>query len=178
MELSGRVVEEDLDDVARLLRPRHYWPFFALDVWQGAAVFLLVVWITILGLLGHRNPNWTAIAVIWCVIGGIVLWSSRSVRRERRDELARINAAVPECFTLTTAGIRWTKRDGGEVLLDWSDVSGWRERGRVVAIDQPGGTPAVLVSVAHLPEMERQRLRDFLRSQIAPCSPSATGIVR
>jgi hypothetical protein len=168
MELSGRLVKEDLDDVARLLRPRFYWLFLAWESWHGTVLLLLIVWFTILGLLGYTKPNWVAMGLIWAVIAGIVFWTARRVRRERIEELARVNAALPECFKLTSEGIRWTEREGRAVLLLWSDVVAWRERGRVVAIDQSDGRPAVILSVGNLPEGERQRLRDFLRCQISP----------
>jgi hypothetical protein len=178
MELSGRLTKEDLDDVAHLLRPRGYWVSFVLETWHGAALFLTIVWATILGLLGQTKPNWVAMGLIWTVIAGIVLWSARAVRRERTEDLARVNAAVPECFKFMSEGIRWTEREGRAILLHWSDVAAWRERGRVIAIDQRGGTPAVILSIGNLPEWERQRLRDFLRSQIAPAAPPRRAIDR
>jgi hypothetical protein len=172
MEISGRLMKEDLDDVAHLLRPRGYWVSFVLETWRGAALFLTLVWITILGLLGRTKPNWVAMGLIWTVVAGIVLWAARTVRRERTEDLARVNAAVPESSKFTSEGIRWTERDGRAMFLHWSDVTAWRERGRVIAIDQRGGTPAVILSVGNLPEWERRRLWDFLRSQLAAPAPS------
>ena len=103
VEFSGKLTNEDLDDLAVLLRPRRYWLSLALGTWHGAALFATIVWTTILGILGRTSPSWLAMAIIW--------------------------------------------------------------------VDDERGAAAVVLSVAEMPELERQRLRDYLRSQVHPSPP-------
>jgi hypothetical protein len=172
MEFSGKLTNEDLDDLAVLLRPRRYWLSFALETWNGAALFATIVWATILGFLGRTSPSWLAMAIIWVVIIGIVVWTGHTVRRDRQQDLARLNGTLPDRVQLTSEGIQWVRPGGGQAVLRWSELGGWRERRRVVAIDDARGAAAVVFSVAEMPELERQRLRDYLRSQV-PMSASS-----
>ena len=167
IEVSGRLTEDDLDDAARLVRSRWYWPKLLL---QNAHSFLLVgafAWATVLGLLGRTSPNWWAMGVIWLVILATAVWSAISVRRERKADLARLNEMLPETMTLDYEGLMW-RRSGEQVRIPWGEVSGWHERGRVIALDGTGDQVLVF-SVAGLAESQREDVRRFLRS-IVPTS--------
>lgn len=168
MEFSGKLQKEDLYDLAVLLRPKHYWLSYVAEGWHGLALLAAIVWVTILGLLGRTNPSWLALGITWLVIAGIVIWTAYETRRDRARELQRLNAKLPEKLRLTSEGIRLVGPDSDEELLRWNDVSGWRERPRMFAIYGPSGGVVGAFSVAALPETERQRLRDFLQSQIPP----------
>jgi hypothetical protein len=168
MEFSGKLTKEDLDDLAVLLRPKGYWFSFLSEAWHGATLFGLIVWATVLAFLGRTSPHWPGLGVIWLVIAGIVVWTAYSVRRDRQRDLTRLNATLPDRVQLTSEGIRWAPSSGGLTSLPWGELGGWRERGRVIALDNVGGAAAVFFSVAEMPELERQRLRDFLRSQVPP----------
>jgi hypothetical protein len=165
MEFSGNVRREDLDDIARLIRPKRYWLRLVWETWHGAALMLAILWATVAGFLGQTHPNWTAGAVIWAVIAGIISWTAYSVRRERTQLLTELRSAMPERFTLASGGIRWTGLDGRDVVVPWSDVTAWRESGRVVVLER-AGRPAAILPVGDLTELERQRVRDLIRSQI------------
>jgi hypothetical protein len=168
IELSGKLSEADVNDMAVLLRSRWYWLSFIAETWHGAALLVAIVWGTALGLMGRTSPNWLAIALVWIVIAGIFIRTAYTVRRERKQDVDQLNAKLPEKVRLTSDGITWVTPSGGRVLLRWSELGGWRERRRVVAIHDPRGAPAVVLSIADLPELERQRVRDFLCSQIPP----------
>ena len=178
MEFSGKLTKEDLDDLAVWLRPKRDWLSFVLETWHGAAIVVAIVWGTILGFLGRTSPNWLAMALIWVVIAGIVIWTVQRVRRDRQQDLHRLNATLPDKVQLTGEGIRWAPPNGGQAVLRWSELGGWRERRRLVAIDDDSGTAAVIFSVADMAEFERQRLRDFLRSQVPPLPSFQRGLDR
>ena len=168
MEFSGKLTPQDVEDLRRLLRPCLFWIRQIAEGWQGAALLIAIVWATILGILGKTHPIWWAMAAIWAVIIAIVAWTVCKVRREREQELRQLNAALPEKIVFTSAGVTWDETHSQTHFLPWSEFTNWRERGRVVALDGPRGKPAVFVSIAHLSELERQHLRDRLRSQIPP----------
>ena len=168
MEFSGKLTSKDVEDLGSLLRPRLYWVREIVEGWRGAALLIAIVWATILGLLGKTNPNWWAMAAIWAVIVAISAWTVRKVRREREQELRQFNAALPETVIFTARGVTWNDRDGQAGFVAWGEFTNWRERGRVVVLDAPGRKPAVVISIAHLSDIERQQVRDRLRSHIPP----------
>ena len=150
MEFSGKLTTEDVDDLAILLRPKRYWLSFVLETWHGAALFAAIAWATILAFLGRTSPNRLAMGVIWLVIAGIVVWTAYTVRRDRQHDLVRLNATLPDRVQLTSEGIKWAPSSGGRGLLRWSELGGWRERGRIIAIDDDAGAAVVFFSVAEM----------------------------
>ena len=164
MDVPGKLSVDDLDDVARLVGSRWSELRSLLPVAPGLFLVGAIIWATVLGLLGHTTPNWRAIGVIWAVIVAITIWTFISVRRERGNDLAKLNATLPETVTLGADGPTW-RVSGAQVTLQWTDVKGWRERGRVISLDGPAA-PLIILPLANLSEPERQALRSVLRSVI------------
>jgi hypothetical protein len=74
MQFQGKITEADLNDVRKMTVSKMYWPRLLLANWYGLALILALIWATISGLFGGTNPNWRFIAILWAVLGGIVLW--------------------------------------------------------------------------------------------------------
>jgi Na+/melibiose symporter-like transporter len=166
MDFSGKLSDEDLKDVGTLTRPKLYWPRLLLANWYGAALVAVLVWATGSALLGNTEFNWRAMGAIWTVIVAIVAWSAYSVRRERAQEFAPLNATLPDRIVFTDEGVTWDGPDGARGFLPWRHFNGWREGRRVVLVDRARTKSAVMLSVAHLSDLERQPIRHFLRSHI------------
>lgn len=168
-EFTGRFSAEDLADVAHLTRPRFYWLLIILQSWHGLLLLVGIAWATILGLIGRTDPMWWAVGVIWAVVVGIFVWSAYSVKRDAARHLELLNETLLDAVTFTTEGVAWTSSHGTTPLVEWRRFIRWRERPRVIALDWPDGL--IILPIAHLQETERQRLRDFLRSQISTPAP-------
>ena len=164
-EFTGKFSAEDLPDVVHLTRPRFYWVRDILESWHGLALLVALAWATILAIAGRTNPVWGALGVIWAVVVVIIGWSMYSAKRDRMRALEQLNETLPDTLAFTTEGVTWTRAGGTRSLLQWRQFVRWRERPRVMVLDQADGL--VVIPIAHLPETERQRLRDFLRSHIS-----------
>jgi hypothetical protein len=156
--------------VRKLTRSRTYWPKLFLANWYGIALLLTVAWATIAGFLGKTKPNWNAVAVIWAVVVGIVLWVIYSTKRAQTRELTQLNATLADRITLTNDGVKWEGANGSTGFHPWRNFKGWRERGRVVLIDQCEGNSFIMLPVSQLSEIERIPVRQFLQSHIPPIS--------
>ena len=168
MEFSGKLTSQDVEDLRSLLGPRLYWVREIVEGWRGAALLIAIVWATFLGIWGKTNPNWWAMAAIWVAIVAIFAWTVRKVRRQLQEELRELNAGQPDKIIFSGEGVTWSDPDRQRRFVPWSEFTNWRERRRVVVLDGPGRKPAVVISIAHLSEIERQQVRDRLRSHIPP----------
>ena len=166
MRFTGKLTQADLDDLRKLIRSRFYWLKLIAANWYGAALFLAVVWATVSGLLGQTKPNWSAVMIIWIIIVAILSWSISRTKRMRMRELKEINAAPPDQVNLTSDGVKWNGPTGGTGFLPWRNFKGWREGRRVLLIEQREGSSAIILLVAHLSEIERQPIRQFLQFHI------------
>jgi len=172
MQFTGKVTEADLNDVRKMTLSKMYWPKLLLANWYGTALILMLVWATIAGLLGQINPNWRALAVIWGVVGAIVLWAVYRTKRAQARELTQLNATLADNISLTNDGVKWDGPNGATGFLPWRNFKGWRERGRVVLVDQCEGNRFVILPIAQLSEIERLPVRQFLQSHIPPGAPT------
>jgi hypothetical protein len=168
MQFSSKLAEADLNEVGKMTRSKMYWVKLVVANWYGAALLLIAVWATISGLLGQTKPNWQAVAVIWVVAAGLVLWSVYWARRGRARQLVRLNATLPDQVDFTNEGVKWNGPDGATGFLPWRNFKGWREGRRVVLVDQREGSRAVILPVAQMSDMEREPIRQFLQSHIPP----------
>ena len=171
MEFGTKFTVDDLDDLGRLLQPKWFWPQLVLEHFQGLAIVAAIIWVTILALLGRTTSSWLALTVIWLVVLGVFGWGAYAVRRERTAELAQLNDDLPDRVRFTNEGAIWDTQEGNRAVLHWAHVKGWRERSRVLVLDGVDGSPAMILPIGHLTEVERQSLRDYLRSQIPPSAP-------
>lgn len=170
MQISGKLTEADLNDVRKTTRSKTYWLKLLLGNWYGIALLLIVVWATISGLLGQTNPNWRAVALIWALLAGIVLWAVYRTKRARAREFKQLNATLPDQVSLTNDGVKWDGPNGATGFLPWRNFKGWRQGRRVVLVDEREGNRFVILPVAQLSEVERLPIRQLLRSHISPGS--------
>jgi hypothetical protein len=166
MQFGGKLTEADLNDVQKMTQSKMYWPKLLLANWYGTALILALIWATISGLLGQTKPNWRAMAIIWIVVAGIVLWAIYSAKRSQVREFTQLNATLPDDLNLTTDGVKMDGPNGASAFLPWRTFKGWREGRRVVLIDQSQGNNVVILPVAQLSEIERLSIRQFLQSHI------------
>src|SRR5262245_54122532 len=172
MEFSAKLTDQDVKDLGVLTRPKFYWPRLLLSNLRGTIILGALIWLGIMGLLGKTNLGWRATAVVWAIVAGVFSWGFFWTRGQRRRLLGDLNTQLPDRTRFTTSGVAWEGPGAARGFLPWSHFSGWRERGRLVSIDDSRRRPTVFVSVAHLADLERQQLRDFLRSKI-PSSPGS-----
>ena len=173
MQFPGKLTEQDLKDVQRIVRSKSYWARLALRNWYGIALLVAVTWGTIAGLLGQTKPNWPALGIVWAVIAGIFGWSFYRAKQGQMRALAKFNAASADQISLANDGVKMNGPNGATRFLPWINFKGWREGSRTVLLDQTQENQFVILPIAQLSEIERQQLRGLLRSQI-PSARSST----
>jgi len=149
-----------------MARSKTYWLKLLLTNWYGAALLLILLWATIAGFFRPDKPNWWAIAAIWAVVVGLVLWAVYKTRRARTRELTQLNATLADHISLTNDGVGLDGPNGATSFFPWRTFKGWREGRRVVLVDLREGNRFVMLPVAQLSEIERQPIRQFLQSRI------------
>ena len=166
MQLGGKLTEADLTDVGDMTRSKMYWVKLLFGNLRGFLLLAILVWAAISGLLGRTKPDWRAVGVIWLVIASIVLFAIYRTKRDRQQELTQLNATLPDQLELTSDGIRWNGPNGSTGFLPWTAFKGWREGRRVVLVDQTQGNRFLMLPVGQLSEIQREPIRQFLRSHI------------
>ena len=170
MQFGGKLDEADLSDVRRLTRSKMHWVKLVVANWYGTALISIALWATISALLGQIKPNWQALALVWAVGGGLLVWTVYWTKRAQAKQLTQLNATLPDQVSLTKDGVKLDGPNGATGSLPWRNFKGWREGRRVMLIDQCEGNRAVMLSVAQLSEIERLPIRQFLQSHIPPAS--------
>jgi len=168
MQFTGKVTESDLSDVVKMTRSKMYWFKLLLANWYGAGIILAITWVTVAGFLGQEKPNWRALGVVWIVIAGIVMWSVFDTKRKQVRELAKLNARLADQIVLTSEGVKLNGPDGTSAFLPWRNFKSWREGKRAMLLGQAQENQFVILPVRELSEIQREPVRQFLRSHIAP----------
>lgn len=168
MQFTGKLTELDLRDVQKTARTRMYWPKLLLRNLYGTLLLLAVVWVTISGLLGYIKPNWKALGIVWVVVATIIVWAVFSSKKAQTKGLSKLNEVLPDDISLANDGVKMNGPNGATGFLPWRNFKGWREGQRVVFIDKTEENSSVLLPVAQCSEIEREQLRQLLRSQIPP----------
>lgn len=167
MEFSGKLTDDDWKDVGSLTRSKLYWVRLVLVNWYGIALIAVWMWATVAGLRGDTTPNWPAMGIIWAVIFGVFAWAAIRVKRSRASEGARRHAILPDTIRFTSQGVAWEGPDGETGFRPWRQFDGWRQGRRVIVLDRPQVKCSVIVSIADLSDIERQRVSQFLRANVA-----------
>jgi hypothetical protein len=170
MQFSGKLTEAELNDVRKLLRPRLYWLRWAGSNWYGLSITLVLVWATILGFVGRTKPNWGAVALIWAVLGGIVVFVWYKTWRKQGRELEKINVALPDQINLATDGVKLAGPNGASSFMPWTNFDSYREGQRVIVINQGIGRQLVMLPLGQHSEVGRAAIRQMLQSHIASIS--------
>jgi hypothetical protein len=168
MQFTGKVNESDLSDVVRMTRSKMYWFKLLLANWYGAGIILAITWVTVAGFLGQEKPNWRALGVVWIVIAGIIMWSVFDTKRKQVRELAKLNATLADQIVLTSDGVKLNGPDGASAFLPWRNFKSWREGKRAMLLGQAQENQFVILPIGELSEIQREPVRQFLRSHIAP----------
>ncbi|HXP81774.1 MAG TPA: YcxB family protein [Verrucomicrobiae bacterium] len=165
MEFTGKLNETDMSEVRKMTRSKTYWLNLLL-YGAGLIVLALRAWRLSLGFLARTPPDWQAVAMIWAVAAGIILWTVYMVRRGRTRQLTQLNATRPDLMSLTNDGMKFDGPNGATALVPWRNFKGWREGRRIVLVERSEGNRFVMLPVSKLSEIERLPIRQFLQSHI------------
>jgi hypothetical protein len=172
MQFRGKLTEADLEDVRRIVRSKWYWPKLLASNWYGVLLLCAVIWATVAGLLGETHPNWRAVGILWVVILGVFGWVFYTTKKGMAKEFSQLNTTLPDWVSLVDDGVKLSGPQGATAFQPWNNYKGWREGKRVMLLDLQGGG-FMMLPVADLSEIERDSIRQFLRSHIVGVSTAA-----
>jgi YcxB-like protein len=173
MQIKGKLTEADVNDAQRLVRSKTYWLKLAAANWYGLLLLGAILWATVAGVAGASHPNWTGLAGVWVVIAGIVAWSLYRTKRTTAKEMAALDAERPDWIGLEHPGVTLHGPKGATAFQPWNSFTRWREGKRVLLLEMQAGR-FIIVSVAELPEIERQSIRQLLDLYIVSAHPNTT----
>jgi hypothetical protein len=176
MRFKGKVSEDDLSDLRKMLRSKWYWPKFVFINWYGIGLTCVLVWATLAPLLGKSHPNWQALGLLWAVVAGIITWAVYRTKKAMAREYAQLNARLPDTIDLKSDGVKLDGPEGATSFLPWRNFAGWREGHRVILIDQSDNRGFVIVPVVELSDIEKESLRQILRSHISATIPARVSV--
>jgi hypothetical protein len=167
VHLSGKLSEQDLSDVRHVIRSKWYWPKLLAANWYGLTLFGIVIWATVEGIIGTIHPNWRALGIMWGIVLFLFGWAYLSTRRAMAKQFSNLSTTLPEWITVADDGVQLDGPNGAKVFNPWRAFTGWREGNRVILLDFAGGAFLIL-PVGEKSDIEREFLRQFLRSQLLP----------
>jgi hypothetical protein len=166
MRLTGKITEEELADVRKLVQSKWYWPRLLLANWYGFALLGIILFATVDALAHGTKVNWKGFGIIWGIIGAIFGWAYYRSKRSMAKEFAALSASLPDWMFLENGGIRFDGPNGATAFQPWANYKGWREKGRVILIDRAQNKGFTVLLVSALSETERQSLRAMLDSSV------------
>jgi hypothetical protein len=173
VHLSGKITEQDLRDVRSTTRSKWYWPKLLAANWYGLTILGIVIWATIAGLIGSIHPNWREVGILWLVVLGLLGWTFFRTKSAMAKQFRKLNATLPDWITLADNGVQLDGPNGAKIFNPWSAFSGWREGKQVILLDMTGGGFLIL-RLEDKPEIERESVRQFLRSHLLPTNTPIT----
>ena len=171
MRFNGKLQEADLEDLRYLLRSKVYWPKLIATNLYGLLLLGALLWATLQGFRGKTQPNWTAMAIIWAVIFGLIGWSFYRAKKSMADEFLKMKAGLPDSLSFEDTGVRLQGPNGATGFQPWGNFKGWREGRRVVLLDMRGGG-FLMFSLAEQSGAQRESIRQFISSRICSGLPS------
>ena len=167
VHFSGKLSEQDLSDVQHIIRSKWYWPKLLAANWYGLTLFGIVIWATVAGILGAIHPNWRALGIMWIIVFFLFAWVYLSTGRAMAKQFSNLNTTLPDWITVADDGVQLDGPNGAKVFNPWRAFTGWREGNRVILLDMAGGV-FLIFPVAERSDIERESLRQFLRSHLLP----------
>ena len=168
MRFSGKIDELDLKELQRMLRPKWYWPKFALQNWYGLAIVCVILWATVAAVLEGKNTNWSGLGLLWLIVGAFVAWVVYRTKTSMSSEFARLNVNLPDWVDLTSGGIKLDGPDGEYAFQPWMSFVTWREGRRLILLNQTRDRGVLVLPIANLSDVQKEQIRQLLQANISP----------
>ena len=158
MQIRPAATPSELQEAARLSRPRNFWWRFLAANWYATAICLLILGTALSGLRADSHLHWNLMA-LYLLVFGFFLWLSWYRYHAR---VAKSLGVARSSLQLDLDGVRTVLHDGTSIFLPWSRFQSWREGKAVFVLITTDGT---LVLPAD--EGQRGSMRTLLASKIS-----------
>jgi hypothetical protein len=166
MRLTGKLSQEDLNDVRRIVRSKWYWPRLIMANWYGAGIVCILLWVTVDGLIHGTKVNWKGIGIVWAILAAIVGWAYYTTRRSTATEFNALSTSLPDWITPANDGLRFDGPNGANAFQPWSGYTRWREGKRVIVLYRTQGNGFTMLPIADLSDADLHGLRTMLQTSL------------
>ncbi|HZY63015.1 MAG TPA: YcxB family protein [Edaphobacter sp.] len=160
MQVRATVSATELQEAARLSRPRLFWLKFFAANWYSSVICLLVVGVAINALINHERMNWGAMAMVFAICVGFIgfSWFRWNSSLAKSAEAASARAGT---LSLDSDGVRTRLASGTSTFIPWSTYSKWIEGRSVFLVTGNDGTTVIPID-----DGNRDAIRSLLMSKI------------
>jgi hypothetical protein len=159
MQLQSTLTSAQIQEAARLARPRYFWLRFILASWYSTFICVAVVVADATAILHHRPIRWndTAFALALAAVFYGLRWSRW---KARLSKVAAIRSRTTS-ISLDPDGIRTRQESGATTFVPWAGFTKWSEGKNVFLLASKDGTTILPVG-----ESNRDSVRALLQGSI------------
>jgi hypothetical protein len=126
MQIRATVSPSELQEAARMSRPRYFWLRFFAANWYSTVICLLVIGVAVDALINHKHPKWGAMAIFFAVFSSLIGLSWYRWNANLSKSAGRVSA-LSGTLSLDNDGIRTILASGASTFVPWSSYSKWTE---------------------------------------------------
>lgn len=160
MKFESMLTEDEFREFTRVHPPRYQWIADLIAV----VTTLWLLWDPICLDLLSQNPRWGRDAISVGILVSVGLGYLYLKKRRFNQSLAAANSALDH-FILDDEGVRWHSPRGATGLVPWNRFYRWKEGKKVIVLEN-STTDFMVLPLRGLSEIEREPIRQFLRSRI------------
>lgn len=169
MQLQSTLSSAQIQEAARLARPRYFWLRFFAYSWY-ATLLCVVAIVTDANSLIHNQPiRWNGTLTLLGIAA--VLYGVRYTRWRNRLEKAADRYSGTTTVSLDSDGVRTRKDSGSTTFVPWSSCTKWSEGRNVFVLTSKDGTTMLPVN-----DSNRDSVRALLRGNIVSSGNIPAGV--
>ena len=159
MQLQSTLTSAQVQEAARLARPRFFWLRFFAYSWYSTALCVVVLYTDVNALLQHRPIHWDTTGTL---LGLALLFYGLRYSRWRA-RLAKVAATRTRntSISLDTDGVRTRQESGATTFVPWASFTKWSEGKNIFLLTSASGTTVLPVD-----ETNRDSVRALLQGYV------------
>jgi len=159
MQLQSTLTSAQVQEAARLARPRFFWLRFFAYSWYSTALCVVVLYTDVNALLQHKPIHWDATGTL---LGLALLFYGLRYSRWRA-RLAKVASTRTRntSISLDTDGVRTRQESGATTFVPWTSFTKWSEGKNVFLLTSASGTTVLPVD-----ETNRDSVRALLQGYV------------
>lgn len=166
MQFSGKLDEAEVKEATRFVRPKGYKARMLVTYFRLIIYALIVVWILYSSFVRHAHIPPQVIAIRLGLLALIAVFAYARYRKGSREEVAKLDASLPDTLQLTAEGVRLDGPNGAQGFQPWASYTGFREGQHIMLLQRKEAGLYNVVPVSAMGEGERSQLRGLLTSYL------------
>jgi len=161
MQLQSTLTSAQVQEAARLARPRHFWLRFFAYSWYATALCVVALYTGADALFRHKPIPWDTAAGVFAF--ALLLYGIRWSRWKRRlSKVAARRSQSAASISLDPDGMRTRQESGAATFVPWTGFTKWSEGKNIFLLTRKDGTTVLPVD-----EGNRDSVRALLQGYVA-----------